>query len=74
MNKASRDVLVRGYDPLIEIVDLPDADDRHVLAAAIKAHAQLIVTDNTKDFPRPALRPGTSRRRALTTSYSTSST
>ncbi|WP_202867507.1 PIN domain-containing protein [Kribbella pittospori] len=55
MNKAIRDVLVMNYEPLIEIVDLPDADDRHVLAAAIKAHAQLIVTDNTKDFPEPAL-------------------
>lgn len=55
MNKAIRDVLVTDYEPLIEIVDLPDSDDRHVLAAAIKAHAQLIVTDNTKDFPEPAL-------------------
>jgi len=55
MNKAIRDVLVVDYEPLIEIVDLPDSDDRHVLAAAIKAHAQLIVTDNTKDFPEPAL-------------------
>lgn len=55
MNKAIRDVLVVDYEPLIEIVDLPDSDDRHVLAAAIKAHAQLIVTDNTKDFPELAL-------------------
>jgi predicted nucleic acid-binding protein len=51
MNRAVRDVLVTGYEPLIDVLELPDADDRHVLAAAIKAGAQLIVTDNTKDFP-----------------------
>ncbi|WP_329003358.1 PIN domain-containing protein [Kribbella sp. NBC_00709] len=51
MNKAIRDVLVTGYEPLIDVVDLPDADDRHVLAAAIKAGAQVIVTENAKDFP-----------------------
>ena len=51
MNKAIRDVLVTGYEPLIEVLDLPDVDDRHVLAAAIKANAQVIVTENTKDFP-----------------------
>jgi predicted nucleic acid-binding protein len=55
MNGAIRDVLVTGYEPLIEVLDLPDADDRHVLAAAIKASAQLIVTENTKDFPQAKL-------------------
>jgi predicted nucleic acid-binding protein len=51
MNDAVRDCLVTGYQPLIEGLDLPDPDDRHVLAAAIKANAQLIVTRNRKDFP-----------------------
>jgi hypothetical protein len=37
-----RDCLVTGYQPLIEALDLPDPDDRHVLAAAIKVNAQLI--------------------------------
>lgn len=55
MNKAVRDCLVTGYEPLIEAVDLPDPDDRHVLAAAIKARAQVIVTNNLKDFPPAAL-------------------
>lgn len=55
MNKAVRDCLVTGYAPLIEGIDLPDADDRHVLAAAIKARAQVIVTNNVKDFPPAVL-------------------
>jgi hypothetical protein len=50
-----RDCLVTGYQPLIEALDLPDPDDRHVLAAAIKAGAQLIVTRNLKDFPPKTL-------------------
>ncbi|MGW4636036.1 PIN domain-containing protein [Nocardia sp. NPDC004415] len=45
------DCRVEGYEPLIESVKLPDADDRHVLAAAVRAGAQVIVTSNLKDFP-----------------------
>lgn len=56
MVKAVRDCLVTGYEPLIPALDLPDPDDRHVLAAAIRARAQVIVTDNLKDFPAEALR------------------
>jgi hypothetical protein len=55
MNKAVRDCLVSGYEPLLEAIELPDPDDRHVLAAAIKARAQVIVTHNLKDFPPAAL-------------------
>lgn len=62
MNKAVRDCLVTGYEPLIDALELPDPDDRHVLAAAIKARAQVIVTNNLKDFPPRALEPA--RRRA----------
>lgn len=51
MNMAIRDCLVTGYEPLVEGLKLPDPDDRHVLAAAIKAGAQVIVTSNLKDFP-----------------------
>lgn len=57
MNRAVRDCLVTGYEPLIDAVDLPDPDDRHVLAAAIKARAQVIVTNNLKDFLPSALTP-----------------
>ena len=39
MAGAIRDVLVVGYEPLIDALDLPDPDDRHVLAAAIRARA-----------------------------------
>ena len=57
MNEAIRDVLVTGYEPLIEALELPDPDDRHVLAAAIKVGAQMIVTDDKDDFPADRLAP-----------------
>ena len=57
MLAAIRDVLVLGYEPLIEALDLPDPADRHVLAAAILARAQTIVTFNLKDFPADRLAP-----------------
>ena len=55
MKGAVRDCLVVGYEPLVDAVELPDPDDRHVLAAAIRAKAQAIVTFNLKDFPSEAL-------------------
>ncbi len=74
MNAAIRDVLVVGHEPLIGAVELPDPDDRHVLAAAIKARAQIIVTSNLKDFPPGALAPWNIEAKSRTTSSSTSST
>ena len=47
--------LVTGYEALIPTLVLPDPDDRHVLAAAIKGQASVIVTFNLKDFPAQAL-------------------
>src|SRR5690606_37512917 len=44
MNGAIRDVQVDGYQSLIDSLDLPDPDDRHVLAAAIQCGAQSIIT------------------------------
>ncbi|MCU7919271.1 MAG: PIN domain-containing protein [Candidatus Thiodiazotropha sp. (ex Epidulcina cf. delphinae)] len=55
MNRAVSDALVTGYETLIEKLELPDADDRHVLAAAIRCGAQAIVTFNLKDFPDDVL-------------------
>jgi predicted nucleic acid-binding protein len=51
MVRAVRDCLVKGWEPLVDSLELPDPDDRHVLAAAIRARAQLIVTLDLKDFP-----------------------
>jgi len=55
MNAAVPDCLVTGYEPLIETLSLPDPDDHHVLAAAIRSGAELILTFNARDFPTPAL-------------------
>ena len=49
------DCLVTGYEKRIEKLELPDNDDRHVLAAAIEAGAEIIVTANLKDFPANVL-------------------
>ncbi|NBE97058.1 PIN domain-containing protein [Nonomuraea sp. KC401] len=51
MIDAVPDCIVEGYEPIVEGLKLPDPDDRHVLAAAIKANAQVIVTSNLRDFP-----------------------
>lgn len=51
MNASVRDCLVENYRELIPALDLPDLDDRHVLAAAIVANADVIVTFNLRDFP-----------------------
>jgi len=55
MSVAFPDALVENYDGLIEGLQLPDKDDRHVLAVAIKANANLIVTNNLRDFPAEEL-------------------
>jgi predicted nucleic acid-binding protein len=55
MDKALPDATVTGYESLIESLVLPDPDDRHVLAAAIRCGADVIVTVNSGDFPRRVL-------------------
>lgn len=50
-NIAFPDALVNNYSGLINSLELPDPKDRHVLAAAIKTNANIIVTNNIKDFP-----------------------
>lgn len=51
------DANVEGWEEVAAGLDLPDPDDRHVLAAAIAAGAQAIVTFNGKDFPADRLAP-----------------
>nr|WP_241824637.1 MULTISPECIES: hypothetical protein [unclassified Salinivibrio] len=36
MNAHVPDCLIEGYEPLVDGLTLPDVDDRHVVAAAIK--------------------------------------
>ncbi|MBA0039056.1 PIN domain-containing protein [Pantoea sp. BIGb0393] len=51
MNKALPDAMVSGFEPLIPGITLPDPNDRHVVATAIRCKAEIIVTINLKDFP-----------------------
>lgn len=55
MDRAIPDALVTGYQALVAGLSLPDPGDRHVLAAAIRCHASVIVTFNEKDFPAEVL-------------------
>ena len=55
MIRAVPDCLVAGFEPLIPSFSLPDPDDRHVVAAAVRGGAQVIVTFNLDDFPSATL-------------------
>lgn len=55
MESVVDDALVTGYEELIDGLPLPDPNDRHVLAAAIRCGADVIVTLNLKDFPSAIL-------------------
>jgi hypothetical protein len=57
MNAHVEYCLVEGYETLIPGLTLPDPDDRHVLAAAIRAGATVLVTFNLSDFPPEVLQP-----------------
>ena len=50
------DALVAGYEALIPAMQ-NDAKDRHVLAAAVRGGAEVIVTENVQDFPTAACDP-----------------
>lgn len=52
MEDAFEDALVTNYEGFLPVAaGLPDPDDAHVLAAALKTNASMIVTENLKDFP-----------------------
>ncbi len=55
MDSHVRDCLVTGYEFLIPTLSLPDPNDCHVLAAAIRCNADVIVTANLSDFPETIL-------------------
>ena len=55
MDQAIPGALVSGHEDLIAGLTLPDVGDRHVLAAAIRCSASVIVTFNEKDFPDEVL-------------------
>lgn len=55
MDAKTRDALIKGYEMMIDSLELRDEDDRHVLAAAIVGGCDVIVTYNLKDFPKEIL-------------------
>ena len=55
MDRHFPDAVVTGYLARATGLDLPDADDIHVLAAAIEGGADMIVTRNLRDFPADRL-------------------
>lgn len=56
MNAAFPDSNITNYEELVENLNLPDNNDRHVLVAAIRGKADVIVTFNLKDFPSDYLK------------------
>lgn len=57
MDSKAKEPLITGYEELIPTLNLPDKNDRHVLAAAIHGNVSIIVTQNLSDFPKSALLP-----------------
>ena len=57
MDLHAGDSLVTGYERRMNDLKLPDPDDRHMLAAAIEAEADMILTWNLRDFPEIAVAP-----------------
>jgi predicted nucleic acid-binding protein len=56
MTRAFPDSTVSGYGPLIASMTNHE-HDRHVLAAAIRGHAEIILTENPRHFPIAACDP-----------------
>ena len=58
MDQAFDDATTFGWEGLEGRYGLPDPDDEHVVAAAVVAGADAIITLNLRDFPAPALPEG----------------
>lgn len=56
MRRSFPDAMVVGYESLIDGMG-NDPKDRHVLAAAVRANAEVVVTFNVRDFPETVLKP-----------------
>ena len=56
MERYFADATVTGYDHLVASMT-NDEKDRHVLAAAVRGGAEVLVTFNTKHFPAEAVEP-----------------
>ncbi len=56
MNEALPTAMVSGYEDYIPAVNLPDPNDRHVVAAGIAAGAAVILTWNLRHFPAKELK------------------
>jgi predicted nucleic acid-binding protein len=57
MRETFPEASVAGWEPLVATIELPDPLDCHVVAAAVLARADAIVTANLEDFPESGLRP-----------------
>lgn len=58
MESAFEDAMVSEFDAYLPSCrGLPDHGDAHVVAAALKTQAHMIVTENLKDFPAAILAP-----------------
>jgi hypothetical protein len=55
MNRSFPDALVVLDETLLSSIQLPDPDDRHVVAGALSGTASIILTVNLRDFPRSQL-------------------
>lgn len=57
MRRYFPDAWGRNYEGRADHLNLPDEDDRHVVALAIHYEADYIVTQNTRDFPESEIAP-----------------
>lgn len=57
MTEQFPDAEITGYEAIAAALDLPDPNDRHILAAAVVGKCHGIITANLKDFPADKIAP-----------------